>query len=251
MALKKFGEIILAILAVLGLPSIIQIASTKIYNENTNLIWGVTAVLAVLIIFTQLDLRYNPKINRTIRTVRFHVFKTKTIALFLTLQILTSLIILLIKDNNFDSRLMLISFGINLLALNLLVLSEKIINTDSKELIFHRQDGRMYLYSKNQLKYIPDPPTFNLLGLSWAEAIDLNEKDFSSYKTSSPITSIKDMQLLKYRGGVYGLVNDKLKHIPDPPTLQFILQHRANQEIREVITIDDYILDKPFASIHY
>jgi hypothetical protein len=109
--------------------------------------------------------------------------------------------------------------------------------------------GAMYLYSNNELRHIPDPPTFDLLGLSWASAIDITNKDLSSYKISTPITSLKEMKLYRYRGNVYGLVNEKLKHIPNVATLQYIFGQRSDRSIVELNSLIGYTIDKPFANI--
>ena len=57
------------------------------------------------------------------------------------------------------------------------------------------------------------------------------------------------MRLLSFRGRVYGLVNDKLKHIPDMQTLGFIRDQRTDQNIEVLTDIDGYEKDKPFARV--
>jgi hypothetical protein len=245
--MKKIGETILALISVLGLPGIIQLASKVTYDNDTKTIWILSFILWLLLSLTQLDIALNSSLNKFVRTARYYIFKTKNIIIFLLLQLIVILFLILENYKAVDIRLALISFGINIIGINLLILIGKIPNSDSKDLILHEAaTGKMFLYSNNQLRHIPDPPTFDLLGLSWSEAIDISSRDLDSYKIKTPITSLRDMKLYDYRGRVYGLVNDKLKHVPDPSTLDFILKHRTNKDIEPISSIQGYKIDKPF-----
>ena len=196
--MKKIGEIILIVITVAGIPSIIQLAFPHIYDSHSNSIWIMTIVLCLLLSLIQINFNYSPSFNRFIRKFRFYIFKTKNIAAFFIFQIIVTLIVLIFKAPTVNLKFILVSFGINLLGLNLLILIGKISNTDIKELVFHNPtNGAMYLYSNNELRHIPDPPTFDLLGLSWSDAIDITKKDLDSYKISAPITSLSDMKLLR------------------------------------------------------
>lgn len=248
--MKKIGEIILILISVLQVPSIIRLASKSSYDNHTNLIWILSAILSIVLIILQINFSYSPKTNKFLRSVRFFLFKTKTISAILVIQLFILLLLLLINTDLINNRTVLVSLIINIISLNLLIFFEKLSNTDSKELILHdTSTGKMYLYSGNRVRHIPDPPTFDLLGFSWAEAIDIKNSELSSYQILPPITSLKDMRLFEYRGRVYGLVNDKLKHVPDPPTLNFIMSHRLINDIIKLTEtdIEGYTFEKPFA----
>jgi len=250
--MKKIGEILLIIITVLGLPGIIELVSKNYYDIHKTPIWVGTLILGLFVSLTQLNLRGSSVLGKLFRTLRFYLFKTKTIAIVLMVQLLTVLTLLLLNYPNVDIKIVFLSFGANLVGLNLLVVLGKISNADTSELVLHDTgSGKMYLYSKDQLKHVPDPATFDALGLNWSEVLDVTDKELSSYKIASPITSIKNMRLLNYRGRVYGLVNDKLKHIPDMQTLGFIRDQRTDQDqdIEVLTDINGYEKDKPFARV--
>jgi len=233
------------------LPSIIQLADKDFYAQKTSLVWWVTFCLAIIPSITALKLSISPFWNRAFRTIGFYIFQTKHIVIFLIVQLLVVLVLLLVNGSSmFEIKSGLFSIGLNLIALNLLIAVGKISNSDKRQLILHTiEDGRIYLQSNNRLRYVPDPSTFDLLGLSWSDLIDIKKKDLASYHQDAPFPSIKDMQLISYRGRVYGIVNDSLRHVPNEGTLNFILINRVNKQIEERQDIHGYQIATPFAKV--
>ncbi|HVW14048.1 MAG TPA: hypothetical protein VHB54_09505 [Mucilaginibacter sp.] len=247
--MKRVGELIALNISVLGLPGIINLVSSKFYLENASSIWLITGVLAFISSITQFQFSQSPKISILFRRLRFHLFKTKNIAglLFSELLVVVGLLIFRAQMDNF--RVILISLTINLIGINLLIITEKLTNSDSTELIFHTpKDGCVYLYSKNRIRYVPDPETFNLLGLSWSNVVDLSEREFITYEKLPPITSAKEMKLFNYKNSIYGLVNDKLKHIPNEATLNYIQRIGNHSPITPLNDLNGFAIDKPFES---
>jgi|GEM_PF-4975704 hypothetical protein len=248
--MKRIGDIAVIAITVFGLPGIIQLASKDFYNKNATPIWLISGCLAAIPSFFALNLRITPVWNRTFRTIGYQILKTKVISIFLIAELAIILTLLIVEANSIlESKYALLSVVTNLIALNLLILTGKISNTDKKQLVLHNViNGKIFLQLNHRLRYVPDPPTFDLLGLSWSDLIDINDGDLASYILDPPITSVKDMQLISYRGRVYGIVNDKLRHVPNEKTLQFILQFRDNKAIEGRTSIDGYEIDIPFAS---
>lgn len=247
--MKKFIEVLLAFLTILTIPGIIQLGSKDFYETYNKYIWLITLILAITISITQINFQSNCVINKLLRRFRYSFFKTKNIIGILFLQLLITLIITHLKGLEFNNEILTISLSINLLGLNLLIFTGKIKNNDSKEILLHDiNSGKIYLLKKNRLKHIPDPPTFNLLGYDWASPIKVKSEELSIYKKEAPITSIKEMKLINHKSTIYGLVNDKLKHIPDMHTLNYILSQRENKNIESKENIDEYIIDTPFKS---
>ena len=247
--MKKIIAIILTFLAVFSIPGIIQLWSKNFYYTYDKNIWLITLILAIIISITQINFQSNSVLNKLIRRFRYSFFKTKNIIGILFLQLLITIIITYLKGLEFNNEILIISLGINLLGLNLLIFTGKIESNDTKEILLHDiNTGKIYLLKKNRLKHIPDPPTFNLLGYDWGSPIKVKSEELSIYKKEAPITSIKEMKLINHKGTIYGLVNDKLKHIPEEYTLNYILSQRENRNIASKENIDEYIIDKPFKS---
>lgn len=249
--IKRIVEIIILVITVFSVPSIIILAFNEFYLQNTFLIWRSTAGLAILLTILTLQPKLNPALNRTLRTIRFYVLQTRNIAIFLSIQLVVILTTIVLKTGpELDVKNALLSFGINILVLNLLVVVGRIPNTDKKQLLLHNlNDGKVYLQTGSKLRYIPDPPTFDLLGLNWSELIDINDKDLERYTIIAPVPSIGDIKLVNYRGRVYGIVNEKLKHVPNPATLQYILKFRVNKGVENRDNIRGFEIDTPFANM--
>ena len=250
--MRKFSDLLVFIIALLTVPEIINNANSTIYQNNKSTIWVAVIVIGIFLSIIQIfDFKYSANIDRILRQIKFYLFKTVTIATVLIVQ-LAIVLFLLIINHYTDLKLILLSFGLNLFGINLLIITGRIQNTDVKELVLNNpsKDGSLYLLSNNKLRFIPDPPTFNLLGLSWGEIIDVSQKEFDSYEKLPPITKLADMKLYQYKYRIYGLMNEKLKYIPNQNTLNFIYSLISDKTITQIDNFNEYKIDvKPFASL--
>jgi hypothetical protein len=247
--MKNFFLTLATIITFFNLPGIIQLFSKTFYDKNTSAVWWIPIGLSVAAAITELPFK-NTRIRKAFRTIRFYVFRTINVTVFMTVQLILLLFLSVYNSTDSSYKLMILAIVIDAIVINLLIISGKIPNNDSKRIILHiPANGKIYLQINNRLRYVPDPATFNLLGLSWSELIDIKAEDLDSYHKDAPITSIKDMRLIDYRGSVYGIVNDILKHVPNEGTLAYIQQHRTNKTIDKVDEIDAYTKDTPFASV--
>lgn len=245
--MKKIGEIILIFITVSGLPSIIQTWDSSFYSSHLQAIWKITILLTAIISLTQFEIQNPPLLNRLFRTLRHFIFKTKNIAILFCVQILVTFLLYIIKDGDISNKSLMFSIILNIVGINFLVFLGKLSSSDKDELLLHEPaSGKIYLYKNNKLKHIPDPETFNCFGFKWTDVTNLKLGEVLKYKLDTPITSIKSMRILNNSGKVYGLVNEKLKHIPDPSTLNFILARRTNGGIETVNEISGYTIDRPF-----
>jgi hypothetical protein len=248
---KRITDIIIIDIAVFNIPGIVELAFKNAYSKNTFLVWILTIGLAILLSILNLLPNKDSSWSRTLRNIRFFIFKTRNIAILLILQLALILATALLNPlSELDIKSVMLSFGIDLLTLNLMVAVGKIPNADKEQLLLHNpNDGKVYLQTNAGLKYIPDPETFDLLGLNWYELIDITNEELRTYKMNAPVTSAKDMKLINYRGRIYGIVNDKLKHVPNVATLQYILNLRENKDIEGRDTIKGFEIEKPFAKM--
>ena len=245
--MKRIGELFVFVLGILQLPTTIQFISKRFYGANEDAIWITTVLLVFIFAITQLNLKGSPRTRKIFRSIRFYIFKTPVIVSILLLQLVVALIYMWSAEV-VDTANVLVAFGINLIGINTLIILGKIPNSDSKDLIFHTPDGHMHLYSNNVVRFVPDPETFNLLGLSWGDPIDITHEELGSYPLSVPVTSIKEMQLFNYKNKIYGLVNEELKHIPNEKTLGFICSYNSNS-IKNLKSINEYkVASKPFVT---
>ncbi|HEY2581209.1 MAG TPA: hypothetical protein VGI43_05365 [Mucilaginibacter sp.] len=247
--MKRFGEIIALNVSILNLPGIVSLAFPGYFLRNTTLVWIIVIILAIAVSITQIEFPNSPKTAKLFRALGFHLFKARTIAILLLIQLLIALAFLIFQIQPDKLSVILISLAINLIGINLLIISEKLSNSDLKVLLFRNpRTGCVYLYFNNKIRYIPDPPTFNLLGLSWSEITDLNDRQLDAYQMLTPITSVKEMKLYNYKNYIYGLVNDKLKHIPNEYTLNYIRQIGNNTQVEAIDNLHGRVIDKPFES---
>lgn len=131
-----------------------------------------------------------------------------------------------------NSESVIMAVIVNLVGINLLLISGKVENSDAHTLLFKTPTSpNVYLYKNNTLRHIPDPETFNLLGLRWSDVVLISDKELNTYKMSTPITSILEMQLIRYKGIVYGVTNDKIRVIPGESSLKYILDSRIDRKI--------------------
>jgi hypothetical protein len=156
--MKKTSDILLAVITVFGLPAIVLLAFKDFYFKHTSLIWYSTLGLATLLSLAVLQLKLGPSWNKTVRTIRFYIFRTKNIAIFLTFQVAIVLSLLFVKEpSSLELKNAILYIGINLLAVNILIATGKISNSDRKQLALHCiNDGRIYLQTNNRLRYVPE-----------------------------------------------------------------------------------------------
>jgi hypothetical protein len=244
--MKKLLKSVVVFVETMGIVGLIELFSKLFYEQNKTAIWALALLLSLLCASSQFDYDYSG-LNKISRKIRVIVFDTKTIAAFFCIQIIIVVGMIFFEYDKVDLKIAFLSFGINLIGINLLILTGKLMSANDNDSLLRTPDGKVFQRFKNTVRHIPDPPTFELLGYNPADIIDISQKQLASYKIISPITRLRDMKLVQTPNGkAFAIVNDKLKHIPDPLTLQFIYDHRTDQNIETRNDLDSFETDAPF-----
>jgi hypothetical protein len=250
--MKKLSGPFINFIAILGIPAIINLYSEAFFIMFSRKIWVLTISFALLIFvwnlienFSSFTLR-----NKILWKINRFISKTTTLTSIFLLQLILSILITLSSKGEIDVIRIFLPIAINIIGLNLLILFGKLENSDPKEILLHvPSTGKVFYYTKNSVRHIPDPETFIVMGFSWSDLVDISEDELGSYKILPPITSIKEMNLIDYGGKVYGIVNEKLRYIPDFRTLEFIMKANPPRKFRYVKDIQGFEIDKAFPQL--
>ena len=78
---------------------------------------------------------------------------------------------------------------------------------------------------------------------------EITKDELNTYEILRPITTIKKMQIIFHQNVLYGLVNDKLKYIPNEATLSYIRNAGNFSEFIAVNDLRGYKKEEPFISV--
>ncbi|MEG5028365.1 RICIN domain-containing protein, partial [Microcoleus sp. AT8-B1] len=80
-------------------------------------------------------------------------------------------------------------------------------------------EGKVYLIQGNQRRWIPDPETFNAIGLNWGAIQNISDTDLNGIPLGNPLPSRKNGALVTGSDGkVYWMENGQRRHVPNPET---------------------------------
>ncbi|MCB9279244.1 MAG: hypothetical protein H6562_10035 [Lewinellaceae bacterium] len=89
------------------------------------------------------------------------------------------------------------------------------------DLIRQQQTSAIYILKNGKRRHIPDPTTFNVLGLAWGSVKEVSAAEMNSVAEGPVIPSRLDDNLYRAENtaAVFAIKNRQRRYIPDPPTL--------------------------------
>lgn len=244
-------NIFLTIVTVLGIPGGILYVIYPQSKTHGTIVWTVIVFVAITMALLQAPISTSTKIPKWVRKFRFYFSNTKTISTIFIWQLSILIIGRILFPFLISPSILSISYGISIIAVFLLITSEKIPNNDAKKILYRIPGGKIYLLYKNKLKFIPDPITFNLLGFKWADPIDISIQTFNTYEIDIPFASAQEVAFKKKSNIIYAVDNGILRAIPDLHTLARIQEAGNNNQITDTNNIDGYTIGEPYITANW
>ena len=213
---------------------VIALMIDKDYFLNNKTIYIlVNAAILTIPLLVVLIANQTPALAKWIRIFVFNTFSVKTFAS-------ASLIVLLVFTGSFVYNMLVMnSFMVEQIFLNVLVLDLVFlffisltltgrfqINDPKGLLLKAESQEEIYLYKDSELRHIPDPPTLRFLGFSFNDVQSVSTQEFSKYTIRPQLESVVTGKIIQgdKKPEIYMIMGDEKRHIPDPYTLQYILQ---------------------------
>ena len=243
---------------ILQIASILAMLSKNLFFMHTFKIISIATLLIFLPLILLVTTFLIPSFSKIIRVFFFNVFRVNTFA-FISIIIVLTLSIIFIYNYfslGFNAEQIFLNvFILNLIILFLagLILANRFKITEPLDLLI-QEEGReeVFLYIQGILRHIPDPSTFQLLGYSWDDIQIISEKEFHKYKKETPLESVKKARIIQgdKEPEVYMLIGNEKRHIPDPTTLEHILElGKRDIEIEKQKIIDQWKTGRQLSSI--
>jgi len=220
-----------------------------------------TFFLAPLLMILIAELK--PSFAKWLRVSFFQFFRVNTFIQFsfVILVLFGSLFVYNYVSFGFSGQQIFLNvFFVNLILLFFvsLLLAKRIQVSEPQALLIQKiGTPEVYLYRDGVLRHIPDPPTLQLLGHSFADIHTISEKEFQKYKSRPPLESVSTGRLVQAIGKaeVYIIVGDEKLHVPDLNTLIAVQQLNAQAGGKRLIDnlpaaeVDKWPTGKPLRSV--